>query len=39
MAYADVMRDDPRTFFGYYHWGIFYLSTKGDTWLPVGWQG
>jgi membrane-bound lytic murein transglycosylase B len=39
VAYADVMRDDPRTFFGYYHWGVFYLSTTGDTWLPVGWQG
>ena len=38
MAIADVMRSEPRTYFGYYHWGIFYLSTAGDIWLPVGYE-
>ncbi len=38
IAYADVMREDPRAFLGYYHWGVFYLSTLGDVWLPQGFE-
>jgi hypothetical protein len=38
MAIADVMRDEPRTFLGYHGWGIFYLSTAGDIWLPPGYD-
>jgi membrane-bound lytic murein transglycosylase B len=36
-AYAEIMRDTPRTFYGYYHWGIFYATNGGDVWLPVGY--
>jgi hypothetical protein len=38
MSLADVMRDEPRTFHGYYHWGVFYLSTAGEVWLPIGYE-
>jgi membrane-bound lytic murein transglycosylase B len=38
IAYADVMREDERAFLGYYHWGVFYLSTLGDIWLPQGFE-
>jgi membrane-bound lytic murein transglycosylase B len=38
MSIADVIRDDPHTFHGYFHWGIFYLSTAGDLWLPEGYE-
>ena len=32
-AYASQLRTNPRAFFGYYHWQVFY----GDTLLPEGY--
>lgn len=35
--YAHQMRDNERTYFGYYHWQVYYVTTGGDRWLPVGY--
>jgi hypothetical protein len=35
-AYAEVMRAEPDAYRGYYHWQVYYLTTKGDILLPVG---
>jgi membrane-bound lytic murein transglycosylase B len=37
-ALARVMELEPRAFYGYYHWEIYYLSALGDVWLPVGFE-
>lgn len=34
---AQVMEREPRAFLGYYHWQIYYLTTKGDVLLPEGY--
>ncbi len=36
--YARVMELDPGAFVGFYHWQIYYASTAGDVWLPVGYE-
>jgi membrane-bound lytic murein transglycosylase B len=36
-AYAEVMRADPTAYRGYYHWQVYYLTTRGDILLPVGY--
>jgi len=36
--YADLMAEHPRAFYGFYHWGIWYLTDHGDVWLPVGYE-
>jgi hypothetical protein len=36
-AYAEVMRAEPDAYRGYYHWQVYYLTTKGDILLPVGY--
>ncbi len=36
-AYAAEMRDEPRTFRGYYHWQVYYTTVHGTTLLPVGY--
>jgi membrane-bound lytic murein transglycosylase B len=36
-AYAEIMRAEPEAFRGYYHWQVYYLTTTGDTLLPVGY--
>jgi membrane-bound lytic murein transglycosylase B len=36
-AYAEVMRADPAAYRGYYNWQVYYLTTKGDILLPVGY--
>ena len=36
-AYAEVMRADPSAYRGYYGWQVYYLTTKGDILLPVGY--
>ncbi len=36
-AYAEVMRADPAAYRGYYSWQVYYLTTKGDILLPVGY--
>jgi len=35
--YADIMRADPDTFRGFYHWQIYYRTTGGDLLLPEGY--
>jgi membrane-bound lytic murein transglycosylase B len=35
---AQVMEREPRAFYGYYHWDIYYLTTRGDVHLPVGYD-
>ena len=37
-AVAKVMELDPQTFYGYYHWQVYYLTTVGDVLLPVGYE-
>jgi len=36
-AYAEVMRADPDAYRGYYEWQVYYLTTRGDILLPVGY--
>jgi membrane-bound lytic murein transglycosylase B len=36
-AYAEVMRAEPDAYRGYYHWQVYYLTTRGDIRLPVGY--
>jgi transglycosylase-like protein with SLT domain len=36
-AYAEVMRADPDAYRGYYQWQVYYLTTRGDILLPVGY--
>ncbi len=36
-AYAEIMRAEPDAYRGYYHWQVYYLTTKGDILLPVGY--
>lgn len=36
-AYAENMRTDEGAFRGYYHWQVYYLMTRGDILLPVGY--
>jgi soluble lytic murein transglycosylase-like protein len=38
-AYAEVMRAEPDAYRGYYHWQVYYLTTRGDILLPVGYGG
>lgn len=35
---AKVMEEQPRAFFGYYHWQVYYLTQEGDVLLPVGYE-
>ena len=37
MNHAHQMRDNERMYFGYYHWQVYYVTTGGDRWLPVGY--
>jgi len=36
-TYAEVMRSEPDAYRGYYGWQVYYLTTKGDILLPVGY--
>jgi hypothetical protein len=36
-SYAEVMRAEPDAYRGYYGWQVYYLTTKGDILLPVGY--
>ena len=36
-GYAEVMRSDPDAYRGYYNWQVYYLTTRGDILLPVGY--
>jgi membrane-bound lytic murein transglycosylase B len=35
---ARVMERRPRAFYGYYHWDVYYLTSRGDVRLPVGYD-
>ena len=37
LAYGDRMKADERAFHSYYHWQVYYVTTAGDVWLPVGY--
>jgi hypothetical protein len=36
-AYAEVLRDDPRAFYGYHAWEVFFRSEPALVRLPVGY--
>jgi len=36
-AYAEVMRAEPDAYRGYYNWQVYYLTSRGDMLLPVGY--
>lgn len=35
---AQVMERRPRAFYGYCHWDVYYLTSRGDVRLPVGYD-
>lgn len=35
--YAELMREHPQAFLAYYRWGIWYLTERGEVYLPVGY--
>ncbi len=35
--YADLIAEHPDAFRAYYHWGVWYLTERGDVYLPVGY--
>ena len=37
LAYGDRMKADEAAFRSYYHWQVYYVTTAGDVWLPVGY--
>ncbi len=37
-TYAELMAENELAFFGYHGWEIFFLSERGDLWLPVGYE-
>lgn len=36
--YAQVIREDPTAFTALYWWGIWYLTERGEVYLPVGYD-
>ena len=36
--YADLIAEHPRAFLGCHLWGVWYLTTEGDVYLPVGYE-
>jgi membrane-bound lytic murein transglycosylase B len=36
--YAHLIAEHPGAFAGFYHWGVWYTSTAGDLFLPVGYE-
>jgi membrane-bound lytic murein transglycosylase B len=36
--YAQVMQADPRAYYGFYNWQIYYATVMGDVLLPVGYE-
>ncbi|HVM09078.1 MAG TPA: lytic transglycosylase domain-containing protein [Acidimicrobiales bacterium] len=37
LAYGDRMKADESAYLSYYHWQVYYVTTNGDVWLPVGY--
>lgn len=38
LAYGDEMAANPRTYYGYHQWQVYYVMDTGDRWLPEGWS-
>lgn len=36
-AYAGIMAAEPLAYRGYYEWQVYYITTRGDVLLPVGY--
>ncbi|MEX2292994.1 MAG: lytic transglycosylase domain-containing protein [Acidimicrobiales bacterium] len=36
--YAELIREHPQAFLAYYRWGIWYLTERGEVYLPVGYE-
>jgi membrane-bound lytic murein transglycosylase B len=36
--YADLIAEHPGAFVGFYDWGIWYWTTQGDLYLPIGYE-
>ena len=36
--YADLIVEHPGAYAGFHAWGIWYWTTAGDIYLPVGWE-
>ncbi len=36
--YADLIAEHPRAFLGFHLWGVWYLTTEGEVYLPVGYE-
>jgi membrane-bound lytic murein transglycosylase B len=36
--YAELIAEHPDGFAGFYHWGVWYWSSAGDLYLPVGYE-
>jgi hypothetical protein len=37
-AYAEVMRQDERAYFGYHGWGVYFLTTEGVIFIEEGYE-
>jgi hypothetical protein len=37
-AYAALIDEHPNAYAGFHAWGVFYWTTAGDLYLPVGWE-
>jgi hypothetical protein len=38
LAYASLIKEDPRAYVGLYNWEIHFGTAAGDLWLPVGYD-
>lgn len=38
LAHAEVMRQRPRALLGYHQWDVWFLTSKGEVMLPVGYE-
>ena len=36
--YAKIMQTHPRAFLGFHRWDVYYLTSRGDVRLPVGYE-
>jgi len=36
--YADLIAEHPGAFAGFYAWGVWYWTTQGDLYLPIGYE-
>jgi hypothetical protein len=37
LRYAELMAEHPGAYLAFHHWGVWYWTTAGDLYLPVGW--